>query len=411
MDLHPFGIQLTLTSETKFENLQSKIQFATHTSKKGLVESIQFPSGIYAKQALLGAGSYGATYNCVGPDSKQYAIKLVQLTNEADFTNALKECIIQILLAEESKHEPDGPFVPILYEIGYNHKFVYIRSELMDGTFNDSMSESFLHKQMPEAIRSIAEILGFFQTRLKFNHRDLHGENIMFKRVNGRILFKLIDFGFSCLNWKGLQINSFSRYFSVERPCFKENRDMSHLLWYITYSYNKSLSPKLLERLSALLETETNGAFDACISTKDCAQVKNCTNPYTFLNRTNVNVPKANPKVVIREMTRFLDELPLEGGMELPPRHAQSVAQVTVPQRHIPLQKKPCKEGKIRDSVTKRYKKAANTKQSQRNVCKSRKCAIAGANIQSQILCLRLKPTLSEPLAFHREAGTKCPLV
>lgn len=329
MDLKPFGIQLTLTPETKLENLQSKIQFATHTSKKGIVESIQFPSGIYTKQALLGVGSYGATYSCVGPDSKQCAIKLVQLTNEADFTNALKECIIQILLSEESKHEPDGPFVPILYELGYNHKFVYIRSELMDGTFNDSMNESFLNKQMPEAIRSIAEILDFFQTRLKFNHRDLHGENIMFKRVNGRISFKLIDFGFSCLNWKGLQINSFSRYFSAERTCFKENRDMSHLLWYITYSY-KSLSPKLLERLSTLLETETNGAFDACISAKDC------TNPYTFLNRTNVNVPKANPKIVIREMTRFLEEFPLEGGM-----------------------KKPCKKGKTRE--TKRCKKAANS--------------------------------------------------
>ena len=362
MDLHPFGIQLTLTPETKFENLQSKIQFATHTSKKGIVESIQFPSGIYAKQTLLGVGSYGATYNCVGPDSKQYAIKLVQLINEADFTNALKECIIQILLSEESKHEPDGPFVPILYEMGYNHKFVYIRSELMDGTFNDSMNESFLNKQIPEAIRSIAEILDFFQTRLKFNHRDLHGENIMFKRVNGRILFKLIDFGFSCLNWKGLQINSFSRYFSVERKCFKENRDMSHFLWYITYSY-KSLSPKLLERLSTLLETETSGAFDACISTKDSEQVKNCTNPYSFLNRTNVNVPKANPKVVIREMTRFLDELPLEGGMMLSPRHAHKKSPYL----------KPCKESKIRDPVTKRCRKATNAKQAERNVFKSRK--------------------------------------
>ena len=364
MDLHPFGIQMTLTSETKFENLQSKIQFATHTSKKGIVESIQFPSGIYAKQILLGVGSYGSTYNCVGPDSKQYAIKLVHLINEADFTNALKECIIQILLSEESKHEPDGPFVPILYEMGYNHKFVYIRSELMDGTFNDSINESFVNKQIPEAIRSIAEILDFFQTRLKFNHRDLHGENIMFKRVNGQILFKLIDFGFSCLNWKGLQINSFSRYFSVERTCFKENRDMSHLLWYITHSYNTLLSPNLLERLNTLLETD--GAFDACISTKDREQVKNCKNPYTFLNHTNVNVPNANPKVVIREMTRFLDELPLEGGMGLPPTPRR--AKVPAPQPHIPLLKESpgsqsYKEGKIRDTVTKRYKKGALTKQ------------------------------------------------
>jgi serine/threonine protein kinase len=255
----------------------------------------------------------------MGPDHKLYAMKVASI-EKYKILDFLKECIIQILLAEESRHEPNGPFVPELYELGYDSvkERAFLRSELMDGTLDkllDKVLPSESDTVVPNMIRSISKIMQFFYTKLRFNHRDLKGDNIMYKTVQGTHQLKLIDFGFSCLHWKGLQING-SGYFSEWRDCFRRDRDLSQLLFYIVKFYKPVLSNALLDRINKILRTNV-GRSRKCVLTKTCKKSMRWRNTYDFLDRSNVSVPAGNPDIVMEEMTRFLDKKPYLGNMPI----------------------------------------------------------------------------------------------
>jgi serine/threonine protein kinase len=54
-----------------------------------------------------------------------------------------------------------------------------------------------------DLLEQIAIILEKAQSELKFNHRDLHPGNVMYKTVDGKKKFLLIDFGFACATIDG----------------------------------------------------------------------------------------------------------------------------------------------------------------------------------------------------------------
>jgi len=313
LNLRSYGLDITLTPQFNFNTINQKTVIQSHAQREHTVlKTVGIAMGdVYYKVIdLMGSGSYGTTFKVErGSDKALFAIKYIHRApaSKQAFLQIIKECIIQILLANESKTQPDGPFVPALYEIGYDSRKseVFIRSELMRNNFKNVI-DSFTPEEndviVPAAIQSIASILDFFYTRLKFNHGDLKSDNIMYVRSaeGARRVFKLIDFGFSCLTWHGLEIKASSD--SILKTCYKPDRDLPQLLYEIYTYYKTHISDELRAHIRDILVIRKNG--------KECTMVKDChiaswASTYALLNRKTTTAPRGGPSNVRNAMNRF----------------------------------------------------------------------------------------------------------
>ena len=342
MDLRPYGIDCVFTPESKLPTKHMLANAYIHKNPYGDLLGIQFRSGKYTIVKILGSGTYGDTYLALDSDGRQFAVKFQTVTPKT-IRATIKECLMNILLAEESKDEVHGPYVPIFYEIGYDARYskILMRTQLLEANF-DSIVRGYPKEEnnvrVPYAIMKIAKILKFFSERLQFNHRDLKGDNVMYlRRPDNHIEFKLIDFGLSCLTWRGLKIQG--EGYSGLKQCFKEDRDLSQFIYSIVQYDRAYLTEELFDRLVLILQTNINN-HHTCKVLSDCAAngLKNWISSYNFFNKPKVMLPYANPSSVIHEMKEFVKGEPFSG------------APIVIPG-------KPCTPGKLRDPVTRRCKK------------------------------------------------------
>jgi len=269
----------------------------------------------YSVLESLGEGTYGIAYRCRAPDGEEYAIKFIKekLGEKAELITFLKECIIQILVVDASKLKATGPYAPRVYDICYDseHNEGFIRSELMKnkldnlvGAFTPEENDLFL----PDALKQIATMIGDLQASLEFNHRDMKGDNIMYIRnASGERLMRLIDFGMSCITWNGLKISG-SSWFDAAHSCFKRDRDMTQLVFYIQRYHGTKISDELLTRLQLIIRASVGGRHK-CDMHKLCPAhgLKEWLDVYNFVDRANVKVPGGKPNFVALDMQRFID--------------------------------------------------------------------------------------------------------
>ena len=304
MNLSKYGINIDFTPNTNISNITiTDIQEAKRIDKE-----IQFAKKRYKLYNRLGQGVYGKTYKAMA-NGTMYALKIIK---KESLLALLTESIIHILLMKESEHEENGPFVPRFYEFAYNSEVdeAYIVSELMVGTLSKAIQENTKEENdfiLTEAITQISEALDFFGERLQFNHRDLKPDNIMYtKTPYGAYSFKLIDFGFSCLTWEGLSIQD-EEFFTSGNPCFKKDRDIPQLLYYLVmYIGRKYISDNLLTRFDTILISKIQ-------NDKKCYMIEGCTkeglkgwqSSYIFLNRKNVSVPSGRFNLAKQHMNNY----------------------------------------------------------------------------------------------------------
>jgi len=310
MDLTPYGMPITLTPKTVITNIPLR-EGQRHTNAFGDTTHFVMNGVTYFVESELGEGTYGTTYKVLAPDNSMCAIKLIRgLYEEKDMVAVVNEAILQILLVHASKDTPNGPYVPFFYEIAYDpiRREALLRSQLMDNTLDHlilTSTQNELDVLLPDALTQIATALNFFGTKLKFNHRDLKGNNIMYLRSpdgNSRS-YKMIDFGMSCLSWRRLKIQGGDYIFSPE-SCFKKSRDLAQLM----YSIVKFTSHKLSTRLNRVMEgfLVASVGDETCRMLEDeCPDVEEWKNTYTFMNRPNVVVKGAIPTALKKSLTRF----------------------------------------------------------------------------------------------------------
>jgi serine/threonine protein kinase len=340
----------------------------------------------YAVLEELGEGTYGIAYKTQAPDGKKYAIKYIKdkLSESTYFIDFLKECIIQILVTEFSKDQTNGPFCPRILDICYDETKDegYVRSELMINTLDNLvgiMTPEQNNVVVPDALKQIAIILGFLQKELKFNHRDMKGDNIMYARsgdVRTRAM-KLIDFGMSCLTWQGMVLSG-STWFDARHSCFKKDRDMAQLVYYIQRYQGSKLSPALLSRLQRLILANV-GRGHKCEMEKLCPVygLTDWKSVYDFVDRSNVRIPTGTPEFVEKNMARFMKSEPFVSpspiaepkGICLPgykrnPKTGRCIKDkdgaplVGVAAGAAAVAAAPCALGKIRNPLTRRCVKA-----------------------------------------------------
>lgn len=321
LDLKPYGVPHVLRAGFNFNTVkQTDLRNGSRAInvRDGETKSFTLGDGAgvkYSVEENLGEGTYGIAYRVKAPDGKEYAIKFIKekLSNKAEFITFLKECIVQILVVEASKTKADGPYAPRVYDICYNttRNEGYIRSELMKnkldnlvGAFTPDQNDIFV----PDALLQIANIMRDLQISLEFSHRDMKGDNVMYtKGVGGRRLMRLIDFGMACVTWNGMKISG-SSWFDASHSCFKKDRDMSQLIFYIQRYHHTKLSPQLDLRLQLMLRA-TVGASHKCDMHLLCPAhgLKEWSDVYNFVDRANVKIPGGKPNFVATDMQRFVD--------------------------------------------------------------------------------------------------------
>jgi len=265
----------------------------------------------YDIEDTLGRGTFGVTYLVRNNVGKAFACKVIRdIQTNKQCVAFFKECLINIILAETSKDMMDGPFVPRIIRIGYNSSTyeAFILSEPMRNTL-DNVISSYSPKEndiiIPDAVQQIAQIIGFFGRKLNFNHRDLKGDNIMYvKNKDGKRLYRLIDFGFSCITWNGIKVEG-SGYLADSPTCYKKDRDLSQLIYSLLRYNGTNMTFKLYKYLSDVIVA--NVGRHKCRMEKDCPRngLRGWRNTYDFLNRHDVSVPKAEPLLVMKHMLEY----------------------------------------------------------------------------------------------------------
>ena len=257
IDLRPYGLNLVLDGSL------SQAEFEARLTKDIVLNKVNaddtafiFADGAkelkYSKSRSRGKGGYGVVTECTNSNlCRQVAIKNVSFDSktskpEVQLANFLKECIIQIILSEVSKPK-QLIGVPEVYRIGISDEETptsgFIISELMDNTLDTFIANKTEEEKdviVTDALVQVADILLFFQKTLRFNHRDLKSNNVMYKTVGAKPVYRIIDFGFACITWNQLQIQTNTIKFQT---CFKAGRDLAQLTYELK-TYGK-LSSRL----------------------------------------------------------------------------------------------------------------------------------------------------------------------
>ena len=320
LDLAPFGVPHILRAGFDFKSIkQTDLKYGMRlTGERDKTIAFVFGEDTivnYNVLEKLGEGTYGITYRVAAPDGDEYAIKTIKgkLTDKREFLAFIKECIIQLLVVEASKGLDAGPYAPKIYEICYDadNGEGFVRSELMRNTLENLVSANSRRANdilVPDCLLQVANMMDDLQKSLLFNHRDMKGDNIMYIKMDDDTrYYRLIDFGMSCLTWQGLKISG-SSWFDERHSCFRKERDLSQLYFYIQRYLDKYLSDELLVRIQDTIVANI-GDDHACKMYKLCPAngLRKWKNIYNFVNRRNVNIPGGAPNFVKSNMTRFLD--------------------------------------------------------------------------------------------------------
>jgi hypothetical protein len=269
--------------------------------------------GEYRILANMGKGSYGTTY-LVKPiyENTMYIMKVVDVQSSKEIRDVLGEAIMNILLYEGTAFEPNGPYVPNVYEIGItpDKKSVCVRYERLDDILTAYIEKhSVLENEIliPQILIQIIDMCELLETKFQFNHRDLKSDNIMYVLKDGKPQWRFIDLGASCMKWNGYTIDSKS-IFKSERPCIHMGRDLTFLLTELVIDI-RNISNSLRNLLRSFITFPIRGEICA-LNSFQCKHVKyrSWNNIYDLLNNSNIINP--NISKLKNELLRYLKSPP-----------------------------------------------------------------------------------------------------
>jgi serine/threonine protein kinase len=307
MDLRPYGLNLKWTPETEIRTIGPSILISAHVEEK---RTFVIDSKKYTAIEKINQGSFGVIYK-VEHEGKHFACKVLRdMKTATDFQAFLNEVIIHILLLQASMEQRNGPYVPYLYKVAYDKTLnkTYMITEWMECTLRDYITQNTKSEndiRLPTLLAQIAHILQFFGKRLQFNHRDLHSGNIMIGHHMSRVT--LIDFGYSCLRWEGVDFKGPSIYNAAQNPCYKKDRDIPFLCMELYMYYDKYISEALRKSIHTTLIARIQKSGAICNLGKLCPEhgVASLEDRYEFLNKPTIQVPAGAPKQVEDHLKSF----------------------------------------------------------------------------------------------------------
>jgi serine/threonine protein kinase len=163
-----------------------------------------------------------------------------------------REIIIQTLLICDPEY---GHYVCQIYKVyktGIGNTCIF-KLERLEVTLreriqqlNSSGSPEKNTSEVRSVMLEIFKVLAYFRTKYGFYHNDLHLENIMTTREGPITDIKLIDFGFSTVNFEGINMSKGNSSLNRKSDCLT--------LIYFLNIYLKNVIPEFVALLSKLLK-------------------------------------------------------------------------------------------------------------------------------------------------------------
>ena len=320
IDLKPYGLNWILDPMKMASPIPTAYKTKIGTGKQ-IGNTIEFKGfngdRDFTLDNFIGGGTFGKVYKCKrNSDGLIGAMKIIK---NASAYNTIKESIVQIIIVELTKKSsyPDaamlkGPFAPLFYDIAFDFtsNTGYIFSEEMRATTNALLNsrngyDAELNIIIPTIMIQLSTIVNELYSKLGFNHRDFKSDNCMYIRdKSNRIQLRLIDFGFSFINFKGMEIQGDDYDFKFNSLA---KRDLTQYI-YELYTYHKYIPVKFIKAFEDLLTYPIKGKV--CKMYSGCGKrMKSWKNTYQFLNSNKVQNPNGDPSVVKNVFLKIRDGL------------------------------------------------------------------------------------------------------
>ena len=156
-----------------------------------LGSTLQSQRGEYVVRAVLGAGEFGAVYECVGPFDQSYALKLFRPANRpyaevhAEWTLELKRLL--------SLRHPNVVYVHDAFE---QDSLFYLALERCDHALSAMLGLPMQDGLVLELARQLLAAVQFLHDN-DVVHDDLHPGNVLIVDGKDRPIVKISDFGIS----------------------------------------------------------------------------------------------------------------------------------------------------------------------------------------------------------------------
>lgn len=249
---------------------------------------------------VLGKGSFGRVHPTSNPN---YVIKILDLR-----TPRLRDAFKGEVQLQQKVHAAVPEACPAIEAYG---KFPgtdehFVIMEAMKESAHAYLVKPGVYKLNRDAfaLECLKQIASHLQKleAFQFNHRDLKSDNIMYTLVDGRPVFKLIDFGFACATFDGVRYEG-SAYFEPGIKCFRRSRDLAFLVFEMVLYKHDLFTEDFVNVLKLLLTFKVDGV--ECRMYAGCKGLQRWTDSYTFLNKDSVENPHTTPEGLLKFITVY----------------------------------------------------------------------------------------------------------
>ena len=154
-------------------------------------EDLVSPRGVYRVEGVLGAGEFGAVYDCAGPFDGAYAVKMMRPSNrpyaevQADWAKEVQRLL--------SLRHPNVVYIHDAFE---RESLFYLALERCDHPLSAMLGSSMQESLVLELGRQILFAVQFLHDN-DIVHDDIHAGNVLVTHGGDRPVLKLADFGIS----------------------------------------------------------------------------------------------------------------------------------------------------------------------------------------------------------------------
>ena len=235
------------TSSNIHENIEDEIPVMTRIGKTMNMEYNDTNCRLKLNMgSAINSGTYGDIYSCtMNLNGKSSKVVVKFLKEDAyEFAPIFFESLVQAELycKYSSKWKLTHMRIPKIFALAmYKQKLMLVMENLDGDLLNFIDSANSNSEELFITILDLAILLKHLQKDMQYMHRDLHTGNVMFKKNGKKYIWYLIDFGFSRLVNKNVNVDT-----DFQKDMYKTN----------TYNMSNDLRMYLVDLFETLIETK-----------------------------------------------------------------------------------------------------------------------------------------------------------